>query len=364
MAPNSAFSNMRILYFYTRDATFIRKDLEMLRSRFEVQEMSFPAPEKWKTPLLFLKQFWFLLQHSLLNRRQMVMVQFAGYHSFLPCLWARMAGWNSIVVVGGTDCVAFPSLGYGHFQNPLLGLFTRWTYQLCHVVSAVHGTLFYRENPYAGSKESRQGILHFMPEAAFEKNVIFNGFDTDLFKNIKAWESRPELSFISISVSLTDSVRMRLKGIDMVLELAKQMPEARFTLVGGHAKAPAGIPANVLILPYVPNAELPALYNRHRFYLQLSVSEGFPNALCEAMACACVPVVSDVASMPEIVDELGGIAKFREPESILKAVEDAIQKSEEPGLPEKISQSIEERFSWERRRINLLELISNTANSF
>ena len=109
---NSEEKSFRILYFYTRDATFIRKDLEMLRSRHEVTECSFPAPEKWKLPLLFLKQFFFLMKHSLSAGNFIVMTQFAGYHSFLPCLWAKIAVRKSIVVVGGTDCVAFPSLGY------------------------------------------------------------------------------------------------------------------------------------------------------------------------------------------------------------------------------------------------------------
>ncbi|MEK6616903.1 MAG: glycosyltransferase [Bacteroidota bacterium] len=35
--------------------------------------------------------------------------------------------------------------------------------------------------------------------------------------------------------------------------------------------------------------------------MQISMSEGFPNALCEAMLCECIPIVSNVGAMPEIV---------------------------------------------------------------
>lgn len=359
-STDSMNSDIRILYFYTRDATFIRKDLEMLRSRYEVQECPFPAPEKWKLPLLFLKQFFFLASRKMTKKKTLVMVQFAGYHSFLPCLWTQLTGRKSIVVVGGTDCVAFPSLRYGHFQNPLLAPFTRWTYQLCHTVSAVHGSLFYRNNLFAGEKECEQGILHFMPEAGFERNVIFNGFDTQKFSIKTDWKQRPELSFISISASLTDPVRMKLKGIDLVLKLAEKLTDASFTLVGAGAEVPENLPANVQVLPYISNAELPVLYNQHRFYLQLSLSEGFPNALCEAMACGCIPVVSEVASMPEITGDLGGIAKERSIDSVLAAVGAAIGKSSAPDLPERVADSISDRYSWENRKQKLLELISKT----
>lgn len=311
--------------------------------------------------MLFLAQAAFLLRNSIGRKRRLVMIQFAGYHSFLPCLWARIFGWKSVIVAGGTDCVAFPSLKYGNFQNPLLALFTRLSYRLCHTVSAVHECLFFREDHYGNSSESRQGILQFIPEARFRKNVIFNGFNSRIFRIEQAWESRAEHSFLSISADLTDPVRMRLKGTDMVLKLAEQMPGARFTLVGCRQNPDFPVPSNVQLLPPVPNEQLPEICNQHRFYLQLSLSEGFPNALCEAMACGCIPIVSEVASMPFITEETGGIAGKRNISSILNAVKEAEEKARIPGHSERISEGIKQRFSWEKRQTQLLKLIEETA---
>ena len=36
---------------------------------------------------------------------------------FLPILFSKIFFKKSIVVAGGTDCVSFPSIGYGNFSN-------------------------------------------------------------------------------------------------------------------------------------------------------------------------------------------------------------------------------------------------------
>ena len=55
--------------------------------------------------------------------------------------------------------------------------------------------------------------------------------------------------------------------------------------------------------------ELKILYNESKFYFQLSNTEGFGVALCEAMLCGCVPIVSDVNFLPSIVGNSGFVLK-------------------------------------------------------
>jgi glycosyltransferase involved in cell wall biosynthesis len=355
----------KIFYFYTRGATFIEKDLAMLRTAFEVREHAFPAPEKWKTPLLFASQLLFLLRHFPFGKKAVLMTQFAGYHSFIPCLWGRFMGSPTLIVVGGTDCVAFPSLRYGHFQNRLLAWFTRASYRLVDTVSAVHHSLFYRDNPYAGPIERYQGIRHFFPAARFRENEIPNGFDTQLFRPTVSWTDRPVASFVTIAVALDDGIRVRLKGIDLVLELAAALPEAQFTFVGVQHPDRFSVPPNVGLLPYQDNAGLHHLYNQHRYYLQLSLSEGFPNALCEAMASGCYPIVSEVASMPEIVGENGLRLPERNTSLLVEKVRAllAAPDSVSGGKAVQASASIFDRYSWENRRNGLVRLIRGLARS-
>jgi glycosyltransferase involved in cell wall biosynthesis len=352
---------VRIFYFYAHATSSIQKDLEILRSRHSVTDHSFPSREKWKIPFLFVEQILFLIKNAFFENRYIIMVQSAGYHSLIPCIWAKLFGHKSIILVEDSDCVAFPSLGYGHFQNLLMKHFTRWSFQLVNVVVAGHKSMFLRDNAYAGAEESRQGILNFIPNAPFERNVIPGGFDPSLFRINSSYMARRPLSFICISDSNSTPILQKINGTDLVIELAKRFTRASFTVVGGKKIKVSELPPNVEILDSISSKDLPSQFNRHRFYIQLSITEGFPNALCEAMACGCIPVVSDVAGMPEIVQSFGGIAKQMNSKSIDEAVRDAVRKSERPGMSADMSRWVSKRYPLERRRRELLLLIENIA---
>ena len=78
-----------------------------------------------------------------------------------------------------------------------------------------------------------------------------------------------------------------------------------FIIVGTNSNEIPNHPDNVILKPKSSLDELVIHYSQAEFYLQLSMSEGFPNSLCEAMLCECVPIVSHVASMPFIVADSG-----------------------------------------------------------
>lgn len=92
-----------------------------------------------------------------------------------------------------------------------------------------------------------------------------------------------------------------LKRPELVLELARQLPDIKFTLAGGPmprgqtyfddvAAAAARLP-NVTMLGPVRYADTGALFDRARLFLNTSSIEGFPNTFLQAWIRA-VPVVS------------------------------------------------------------------------
>ncbi len=89
--------------------------------------------------------------------------------------------------------------------------------------------------------------------------------------------------------------------------------------------------------------------------LHVSRTEGLPNALCEAMLCGCVPVVSRVGGMPEAVGETGEIVGTPDPAAIAAAVERALSQADRAAPRARIATE----FSRERRRHDLFERLDD-----
>ena len=84
------------------------------------------------------------------------------------------------------------------------------------------------------------------------------------------------------------------------------------------------VPSNLRLVRSVPYEALPAYYASHEFYMQLSMWEGFPSAPCEAMLCGCVPIVSAVAALPDIVGDTGFILERKDPDALEALIRKAL----------------------------------------
>ncbi|MFA6250185.1 MAG: glycosyltransferase family 1 protein [Candidatus Shapirobacteria bacterium] len=61
----------------------------------------------------------------------------------------------------------------------------------------------------------------------------------------------------------------------------------------------------LILTGFVPDDDLPVIYNLATIYCQPSFAEGFGMPLVQAMACGCPVIYSQHTSMPEIVDQNG-----------------------------------------------------------
>lgn len=296
-----------ILYVHNGATTFVVNDKLLLETAYVVHEMPFVTNSPWMALLLAVRQIPSCM--LLMSRVKAVVCQFAGHHSVVPVLMAKLFRKRVIILSNGSDCVSFPSLDYGHFRKPLLAATTRMSFKSCDLIVPLHPTLALTEPTYHDIDGHAQGILHYCPGLSTPIHPLGYGFDPN------KWRARGQRimnRFITVASNAHLPRIQVIKGLDMIVRVAERFPEHEFLIVGARQGALPGKPSNVVEVPYVPNHELPDLYGTATYYLQLSVSEGFGNALCEAMLCGCVPIVSNVGAMPDIVGDTGVVVPKRD----------------------------------------------------
>ena len=279
-------------YFHVGLSSFVKKDIEILSKEFSLNIHFFDQSSKSRLPLSFLKQFFFLL--AKLFKSKATVVQFGGYHSFLPVLFKVIFRKKVIIVLGGTDCVGFPSIQYGCFYNTYLKHFTRFSLKNASLLLPVSEALVHSKYTYNSNDFPFQGYKHFIPKIKTKHLTIPNGYNATLWKNKIP---KTKNTFITIGADLGTRFGAKLKGIDLIIEVAELIPECAFYIIGGD-KIKIELPENVHPIGNMPHNELPGFIADKQFYLQLSMSEGFPNALCEAMLSGCVPVSYTHLTLP------------------------------------------------------------------
>ena len=348
----------KIIYIYPEPSTFIQRDINFLSRKFEVIVPGHDWKSKPATPLNFLKQFVFLSRH--LQGSRAVFVMFGGYWSFLPALAGKITGRPVYIIPGGTDCVSFPSLKYGSLRKPLMRTFIRWSFRLCRGLLPVDGSLVQSNYLYhSGSGNSLQGYRHFFPEIKTPFRVIHNGFDPDFFFSDP--DAKVKDTFIAIA-PVASMMRLRVKGIDLLMFLAGQFSHCSFRIIGVSDEIMRKLeptPANVKMHPFLPQSEFRTYLAESQFVLQLSVSEGFPNALCEAMLCHCIPIGTAVGAIPEIIGETGFLVNSPDRDYLVRKFSEilATESQERRILGMKARQRIADNFHISKREEAFFEVL-------
>ena len=245
-----------------------------------------------------------------------------------------------------------PEIGYGNFRKKWLRLATIYSFKNCSLILPVAQALVKQNYTYDPKINSKQGLLNLIPDLKTPIQVIPNGFDTNFWKNLG--KERKPMSFISVATGTSTPSRALVKGYDLIEQLAQNHPDWSFTLVGDSSYVSPN--SNVKVLGKQRPAALLELYNSHQFYLQLSTSEGFPNALGEAMACGCVPIGSAVGAIPEIIGDTEFVL-IRKDSILLESPMQKILAKDFINLSKKSQQRITNHFNFGQRKKALLKAL-------
>lgn len=163
-------------------------------------------------------------------------------------------------------------------------------------------------------------LKSFLPEERLHYTP--NGVDTEKFKDLGL--EREKL------VVAVGSLRWQ-KGYEYLIEAFSMLRDKSYmlTIIGDgpfREKLKAlisekGLTRRVRLAGRLGHEEIVNSLNRASIYVLSSVTEGFPKALVEAMACGAAVVSTDVGSCREIVDEAGIIVEPANSKALHSAIE-------------------------------------------
>jgi len=118
----------------------------------------------------------------------------------------------------------------------------------------------------------------------------------------------------------------------------------------------SGIRERVLFTGFIPDEDLPELYNAAEVFVYPSLYEGFGLPVLEAMACGIPVITSNVSSMPEVAGDAGILVDPRSTADLAQALDRVLADST---LRKQMREKGLERsrlFSWEKTARQTLEI--------
>ncbi|GEO23086.1 glycosyltransferase family 4 protein [Cyclobacterium qasimii] len=338
-----------ILYISPIPTAFIQRDIEMLSPTFRIVHLNFTT-NPYLLPFFIVFQFLQLL--VLLPFTKKYLCFFAGYHTIIPVLLGKLFSKEVIIECGGTDAMHLPKIDYGNYRKKWLKKATVYSFKNCSLILPVSNSLVKSTYTYDSDSPKKQGLLHLIPDLKTKIQVVYNGFDDQFWSDDQ--RRKTPFSFVTVATGISKKNRALVKGIDLVLEMAKAFPSYLFTIIGDE-NFQTTLP-NVTVLPSLAQKDIREVYRSNQFYLQLSYSEGFPNALAEAMLCGCVPIGSDVGEIAKIIGETGFIL----PKKDFKLLQDLVSKLDQIDLETlriNTAQRIKENFNYALRKEKLIAIL-------
>ena len=326
---------IKIIFIRPYKSTFIQKDLELLKNHFEIKEIDFVYSGKdLKTKIFNLFNMAIGISWA-----DLIFVWFADTHTFWAIRISKMFRKKSVVVVGGYEVAKIPEIKYGAMLNPKSALIVEYVLGNADKVLTVDD----------GLKKDAMENVGVSGENIF---TVPTGYDYDIFKPNGTKDN------LIISVSAGDIwERVRLKGIDTFVKSAKFMPNTKFLVIGIQGDALKKLKdiasPNVNFINQIPQEAIIQYYQKANVYCQLSMREGLPNALCEAMLCECVPVGTDVQGVRTAIGDAGFYVPYGDPKATAEAINIAM-KSEKGKDARK---RIKDLFPIERREKKLVQTI-------
>jgi glycosyltransferase involved in cell wall biosynthesis len=322
----------RILFVFSREASFIAIDQALLEERWAV------TPWRQQGPVVNLPK---LVRE--VARADLVFGWFASWHTFLPVMLARLMGKPSVIVIGGFDTARMPEIGYGLQQRGAMRRVSRSVMR--------HATRLVTNSHY--SREEAADTVGLDPGRV---TVVYHGVP-DPFGALPAGQRER----VALTVGVVDRPNLERKGLRSFVQAAAHLPDASFVLAGRWDDAGADelrdhAPPNVTLTGWVEQDVLNEHMRRASVYVQASAHEGFGMSVAEAMLAGDIPVTTRAGALPEVVGDAGVLVDDADPQRLAAAVGRALDMDEDARL--RARRRVLEHFGVEGRRRGMQQVVA------
>jgi len=327
----------RILFLGLKPSSFVLQDVNILRSNFEVSPYYINKNQIKHSIISFFRSLIKIFNSDL------VFTWFTLPQFFLHIIIAKMLHKKVAVVVGGYEVVKMEEINYGALNNPIKAFFIKKILNFADIILPVSNYVSQEVK-----KITRNKNIY----------VIHNGIDTKKFFKLPGVEKEE----LMLTVASDIDRQFYIKGIDIIFKIASHFQRYKILIIGKYSQLwkqnnSTTLPSNIEIVGFLKSDELLEFYSKAKIYLQLSRQESFGCALAEAMACECIPVVSNKTALPEVVGETGIIVNIDNEEDVIKGIKKALEAPS--SLGKKARDRICKFFDVEKRKKELIKVISN-----
>jgi len=240
-----------------------------------------------------------------------VLIWFADVHAVLPILLSKLLHKKCVVAIGGFEVSNMPEINYGMMREPIgwRGKMCQWVIKNADVC-IVPSQSYYDKTLQYVINESK---LYIAPDCVKAGTPITS-------------ESYNKQNFV-LMVAQADENYL-LKGIPYYNEVAGNIKDASFYLIGRYDESVKEKYNNIYYLGSLPHDNVLYWMNLSKVYCQLSKTESFGVSVIESMVMGCIPVITAIDNLPEIIDINGIVVHDKFPETITEGVKIALSKSQ------------------------------------
>jgi len=356
-----------IIFIKPTNSSFIATDQRILEKYYNVIPYLL---DQNKGKVRYFRNLFLLAIFLLKNagKSKAFICWFGDYHAAVMVFMAKLTKKTSVILAGGQEAICYRELGKGVYLKRFRGFLVKYALRNCSLILPNHQSLIYHENSfYNPANPHIDGIKHYVKGIKGEIIIVPNGIDT--FRIDRNTEIQKDPNLVLTVGTMNKESDFYNKGFDLFIELARRCQSQEFVAIGVkrfyldwiEERYKISEIRNLKIIPsFCPDEVLIEYYNKANVYLQISITEGMPVSLGEAMLCECIPIGSNVNGIPDAIGTTGVIVYKRD----LDELESALKKALAMNTGNLARLHTIENFSIEKREKKLFEVLENHLKNY